>query len=462
MEDNKLNGLQQDEELSVVDDVKEESSTEHHSEHHHSHHSHHSSHHHHSHSSSRRRRHSKKSKDIKHFFKKNKYKIANIAVAVLVVVLLVTLGVSLDKKGYTDEGDSSSANAGGFSATESSLKIEIPLFNDDVVIVSTGVEKYINSAEIASAQSFYKDYYALGRLDAGKPVTLWYGLNGLPTDYSVKNAELMISEKNDFSSPIVYTVDTNEASVDVYNLKTNTQYYYRFVITFTNGQQSGADGSFRTANTPRMLNIDGSANMRDIGGWTTVSGKKIRQGLLYRGSEVDGLVNTKYTATAEGINTLLTVLGIRTEFDLRHESENPNKINALGAGVKHNYYGMSMYSEVFTDNGKAAIRRVFSDLADKNNYPIFMHCTHGMDRTGTVCYLLGAILGMSEEDLMRDYQLSVFYHGSLWAINDMNEFIGRLKAYEGSTIQQKAENFLISTGVTASEFASIREIFLEG
>lgn len=465
MEDNnKLNGLQQDEELSVIDDVKEESNTEHHSEHHHSHHSHHShhhSHHHSSHHSHSKRRHSRKSKDIKHFFKKNKYKIANVAVSVLVVVLLVVLGVSLDKKGFTNEGNLDSENAGGFSATDSSLKIEVPLFGDDVVTVSTGVEKYINSSDIALARDYYKDYSPLGRLDVGQPVTLWYELNGMPAAYSVKSAELLISEKDDFSSPIVYSVDTNETSVDVFNLKTNTRYYYRFVIAFTDGQQTGVNGSFKTANMPRMLNISGVGNIRDIGGWTTVDGKRIRQGLLYRGTELDGLVEPKYTATADGINTLLTVLGVRTEMDLRHESDNPNKINVLGAGVKHNYYGVLMYSESFTDNGKAIIRRVFSDLADKNNYPVYMHCTHGMDRTGTVSYLLGAILGMSEDDLMREYQLSVFYHGTLWSINDMNEFIGRLKAYEGATVQQKAENFLLSTGVTSAEIASIREILLE-
>ena len=34
------------------------------------------------------------------------------------------------------------------------------------------------------------------------------------------------------------------------------------------------------------------------------------------------------------------------------------------------------------------------------SYPIYMHCTYGMDRTGTMCYLLGALLGMSEEDIV--------------------------------------------------------------
>ena len=89
-----------------------------------------------------------------------------------------------------------------------------------------------------------------------------------------------------------------------------------------------------------------------------------------------------------------------------------------------------------------------------------MHCSHGMDRTGTVCYLLEAVLGLSEKDLLREYQLSALYHGSLWGLGQMNEFIGRLKSFDGATINEKAESFLLSTGVTEEELANIKEIFL--
>ena len=71
-------------------------------------------------------------------------------------------------------------------------------------------------------------------------------------------------------------------------------------------------------------------------------------------------------------------------------------------------------------------------------------------------------MGVSEADLMKEYQLSAFYHGTLWSLNDMNEFIGQLKSYEGATIQKKAENYLLSAGVTSDEIAIIREIYLEG
>ena len=196
-----------------------------HSEHHHSHHghhSHHSSHHSHGHSSSHRRRHSRKTKEIKRFFKKNKYQILNAVIAVLFIAILIILGFVIDKRGFFNNDPSSADTTDRFRETESSLQIEIPLFADDAVLVSTGVEKYINSVDIALARDYYKDYSALGRQDSGKPVTLWYEINGMPVDYSVKSTELLISEKDDFSSPIVYSVESDETSVDVYNLKTGT------------------------------------------------------------------------------------------------------------------------------------------------------------------------------------------------------------------------------------------------
>lgn len=430
---------------------------------HHSHHSHHSSHHSHSHSShhSSRRKNKKRKEKLKRFWKRNKHKIINVVLAILLVAALVIIGVMFDKQHFSDsEKTPFSETAEGVNITDASIMVEIPLFDEDVVLVSPAITKYMGSDISTLAESIYKDYVALGRLDKGLPIKLWYNVEGIPEGYSVRSAELLVSEKNDFKSSIVYSFDGDETSVDVYNLKTGTQYYYKFVLSLSNGTKSSVEGSFRTADTPRLLNIDGACNLRDIGGYKTLDGKTVRQCLLYRSAEIDGAVDSKYKITADGVNTLLSVLGIRTDMDLRVQSDNPNGTHALGAGVKHTYYGASMYSDVFNENGKAVTRKIFADLANKENYPVLLHCTHGMDRTGIVCYLLGAVLGVSESDLMRDYQLSAFYHGSLWGLNQMNELIGMLKSYEGATINEKAENYLLSAGVTSEEIESIKDIFL--
>ncbi len=451
--DNEIIRLDQDESGIVNSPEENEGSHYSHGDHHH-----HSHHHHHS----RKRRNSKKEK-AKRFLKRNKYKIANIFVTVLFISILAALGFMLDKHGFSKKDDSSSPSVStGVEITDSTLQLEIPLFKNDIVLVSPAVAKYMESDISVSASDVYDYYAALGRLDTGLPVTLWYSIKGIPSGYTVRSAELFVSENSDFKSPLVFSLSGDETSVDVYNLKTNKQYYYRFVLSISNGSKTSVDGNFKTANTPRMLSIDGVGNIRDIGGWKTLDGKTVRQGLLYRSTELDGAVDSKYTATSSGINTLLTVLGIRTDMDLRYESENKNGTHALGAGVEHTYYNSGMYSDIFTDAGKTATRKIFSDLADESNYPVLIHCTHGMDRTGTICYLLEALLGVSEDDLMRDYQLSAFYHGSWWSLDQMNEFIGRLKSYEGSNMQEKAESYLLSIGVTPAEIASIREIYLEG
>ena len=435
----------------------------HHSHHHHEsshhHHSHHHHHHHHSHHSSKTH-HSKKEK-YKRFFKRYKYRIFNIIIAVLFISVLVVLGFSLDKQFSSGKENNTDAEQNiGMNVINSSMQIEIPIFNEDVVIVGTAVTSFMES-DSPDAVRVYKKLSGYGRLDTGLPVKIAFNVKNMPEGYAVRSSEVFVSEKSDMYSPQVFSLSGKESSVDVYHLKTNTQYYYRISLSLSNGSKTSVDGSFKTADTPRVLSVDGVYNMRDIGGWKTVDGFRIRQGLLYRSTELDGAVEKEYTITPDGVNTMLSVLGIKTELDLRYESENPNGINPLGAAVKHNYYGAPMYSEAFSEDGKKAIRAVFADLANKNNYPVLLHCTHGMDRTGTVSYLLEALLGVGEEDLMRDYQLSALHHGDLWALNQMNEFIGGLKSYEGYTIREKAESYLLSIGVTASEISAIREIFLD-
>ena len=46
-----------------------------------------------------------------------------------------------------------------------------------------------------------------------------------------------------------------------------------------------------------------------------------------------------------------------------------------------------------------------SDVA-YNDEKIYFHCTHGADRTGTIAYLIEALLGVDESDRITDYELT--------------------------------------------------------
>ena len=120
----------------------------------------------------------------------------------------------------------------------------------------------------------------------------------------------------------------------------------------------------------------------------------------------------------------------------------------------HKYYDMVMYEGIFTYEGMLKIRKIFSDLADPSIYPVYLHCTYGCDRTGMVCYLLEALLGVSPDDCLREYGLSDLPLKHILTVEE------GLRRYQGNTLKEQVESYLLWCGVTAEEIASIRTIFL--
>ena len=101
-------------------------------------------------------------------------------------------------------------------------------------------------------------------------------------------------------------------------------------------------------------------------------------------------------------------------------------------------------------------------FADPENYPIYYHCWGGADRTGTYAFLLGSILGMSDEDLAMDYELTSL---SVWGCRSQDgegfrAVLDGIAPY-GRTAKERAENFLMEQGVTMEQIESIRTILLE-
>ena len=118
---------------------------------------------------------------------------------------------------------------------------------------------------------------------------------------------------------------------------------------------------------------------------------------------------------------------------------------------------MVYYDEVFTAEGKAKVKEVFTDLANPDNYPIYLHCTHGVDRAGTVSYLLEAVLGVPESYLANEYMLSVGAYG-----NDVLRIRKGLNSYyTGANIKERAEAFLLDCGITQEQIDTLRGIYIE-
>lgn len=405
--------------------------------------SHSSNHHHHHHHSSKHRHHHSSRRKRKNKDKKNETKLVLILCASLFVVFLVAfISIESTKLHFSNN------NVNSNEPTVQLLTVKE--VNAEGVLVKNAVNKYVltdllssyNSAVLPSDFSNEE-----GRLDMQVPVSLKLAVkNGISAFYKIE-----LSTNSNFENATVSYIEASDTVFDFKHLCTNTQYYYR-VTAYTEKGVDVETGDFKTADTPRILSIDGLTNVRDIGNWRTDSGKRIKQGLLIRGTEMDAAVESGYHLTNKGLDDMINVFGIKTDMDLR--SQTATCMDALGSRVEHRYYNMVMYDAVFTEAGKEKIRMVFSDLANPDNYPVYLHCTYGCDRTGTVCYLLEALLGVSMGDCLKDYGLSNLN------IQNIKMVETGLNSFEGDTLKEKTEAYLLSCGVSEYQIESIRKIFL--
>ena len=267
------------------------------------------------------------------------------------------------------------------------------------------------------------------------------------------------------SQPRRITTDYHQLSV--YNLFVGTNYTW----TLTDGKGVKRSGHFRTAWTPRLIAFpDRDAmpiNVRDIGGYATVSGARVRQGMVYRGAEMSAWKNIGLAGmTPANGDVLVRELGIRTDLDLRY-SQQIAKFTAseISPTVQWRHYAVNAYKP-FTPEMNDLFRDTMRTFAQRENYPIYVHCSGGADRTGEICFLLSSLLGVSDEDLFLDYELTSL--ARLPRPRKMSYFqawLKRVAAFSpdegnGLSYQTKTENYLLGIGLTQQEIAAIREILL--
>ena len=288
-----------------------------------------------------------------------------------------------------------------------------------------------------------------------KPVTLsWSWPHG--GHFTVE-----LAANEDFSDAVVLKSDSE--TLQARNLAPDTLYSWR--VTAEGGVRSAA-GHFRTdVQIPRWFDIPGPSNVRDVGGWPTADGRRVKEGLVFRGTQLEG----RFEITPEGRDYMVHTLGIKTDLDLRGPSEvgDPNVKTGrpLGDEVEWVNIPVSAYKDVFTEEGqRPRWREIFSTLAKPETYPVYIHCYGGADRTGTLCLFLKAILGVSDNDLCVDYELTTLRfavrHIHIDAFEAMLEELNRYGTAE-EPMSVKCERFLLDIGVTPEEIESIRAILLE-
>lgn len=265
---------------------------------------------------------------------------------------------------------------------------------------------------------------------------------------------LLVSENECLENPWVYITDA--PFYDVFNLKCGTKYFW---CVQKNGKRSSVESFFTAPTAPRCIKIDGVSNVRDIGGYK-VAGGRIRQGMVYRGGEME----LHMQLCKDGCDELRR-LGIRTDLDMRAEAADKiDYTTAEALGVKRIFVPSMPYADVFDKKYTRDLKNFYRVFADRRNYPIYFHCWGGADRTGTFAFILGAFLGMSLADILNDYEFTSL---SIWGLRSRNHdgFAGFLKLFmelPGDTLCEKAVFYLRDYAkLSEKQLALIYDVLVE-
>ena len=237
--------------------------------------------------------------------------------------------------------------------------------------------------------------------------------------HEAEEYKVLVSQNENFENAKVYT--TKETSINVKNLFVNTQYYWKVE---TNNDESEI-GTFTTGDYIRWISARPLFNVRDNGGFMTDSGKRVKQGLVYRGGEIT--IKTwgdhALTATEESKQIFREDMGMvgGIEIDLRGTGDigDGYKANAFAedGDIAYEMLAIKSYNETFSKNGSGAtnptqarqtVAKIFEHLKEADKKPVYYHCYGGADRTGTLGFLLNGLLGVSYSDLVIDFELTSY------------------------------------------------------
>ncbi len=182
------------------------------------------------------------------------------------------------------------------------------------------------------------------------------------------------------------------------------------------------DGGAAVVAAERRLPFEGVVNFRDLGGYPTADGRRTRWGRIFRADALHGL-------TASDL-AVFESLDLRVVYDLRSDLERQRQPNpvplpegirsvlmplissgqadpvAIAASVQdgegfllHVYRGM-------VNQSAPLFGQLLSGLAEEDGLPAVFHCAAGKDRTGVTAALLLSVLGVNDDDVLDDYELT--------------------------------------------------------
>lgn len=177
----------------------------------------------------------------------------------------------------------------------------------------------------------------------------------------------------------------------------------------------------RIVDLPHHYALEGVSNLRDLGGWPTRDGRRVKRGQVFRSAALHALTETDIAALRD--------LGVKHVVDFRGDGERERWPTRLTEGVTIHALtiqptiGASLRDLVQDPNATAEdvvrvmraaygsyitdwhhrYRTMFELLLHEEPAPLLFHCTAGKDRTGVAAMLLLSALGVDETTIHDDY-----------------------------------------------------------
>lgn len=240
---------------------------------------------------------------------------------------------------------------------------------------------------------------------------------------------------------------------------------------------------------PQFIPTVNVFNLRDVGGWNGLGGKKVKTGQVFRSDNFG-------QATEADIEHVVHRLGVEHVIDLRRAEEwdESGRFPEI-EGVQFHHFemlhikweqiglranGLTSEPELieflrhrYTGMMEAGYRSVRDSLnVIASGEPVVFHCMAGKDRTGIVAAVLLSILGVDDKDIAADYALTSFGTARWRAWRDEHygkpEVEGGLGTPAEAMLQTIAEinarfgsmeEYAVATGFTGAD--ALRDLLLE-
>lgn len=224
------------------------------------------------------------------------------------------------------------------------------------------------------------------------------------------------------------------------------------------------EGGVRMIYTPSVWNV------RDLGGWACTGGR-VKYGKIFRGGNFGSI-------SAADKATIVDWLGVATDIDLRNNSETGGiTASPLGGSVEYYHQSLDFYANAVSTSAASArtvavLKKVMACVAA--NKPCYFHCVSGSDRTGTIAYLLLSLLGVSQSDKDKDYELTAFsdeadgrrFRNSNYSVTNGNGWYPLIKYFRnnftGENDNERVVAWAVANGITTAEINAFRAAMVSG